>query len=287
MVGIEQQLDGNIVDGLYAANTPSTSNPVATMADVGQGIPPFADQRQYVQVTNFDTGSLPVGWTGSVTGTGASIVYTQVSESGVSPGLALATLGTAVNARVSILTGSGFQYMRTFTDGPESTCFIQMRWSGVPSPTNCAQILGWINSNSFSPLPTMGNALAIMYDPSNASTFNPGLITNLFLIARSNYNGPTANTIVDLGFTFDASNWHSYKITYNTVLNQVEVYRDNILITTLTNLNNVPGGSIRGVIPTGATNGLQAGFYIGNGAVAPATGTAIRVSKISVFKRYS
>ena len=129
MIGIDQQLDGNIIDGLYAANAPSTSNPVATMADVGQGIPPFADERQFVFVENFTNGSLPPGWTGSISGTGASITYTQVSESGVSPGLALATIGTAALSRVSILTGSGFQYMRTFTDGPETTCFIQMRWS--------------------------------------------------------------------------------------------------------------------------------------------------------------
>jgi hypothetical protein len=41
MIGIEQQLDGSIVDGLYAAldasNPPSASNAFATMADVSGG----------------------------------------------------------------------------------------------------------------------------------------------------------------------------------------------------------------------------------------------------------
>jgi hypothetical protein len=287
MVGIEQQLDGNIIDGLYAANTPSTSNPIATMADVGEGIPPFADERQFLSVFNFDSGSLPVGWTGSVSGTGSTIVYTQASEPGTSPGLALATLTTTALGRVSIVMGSGFQYMRTFIDGPETVYFIQMRWSGIPSPTNCAQILGWVNQNAFTPVSAMGNALGIMYDPSNVSGFNTGLITNLFLIARSTYNGPTGTTVVDLGIPYDATNWRSYKIVYDNVLSEVRVYRDNVLLTTLTNMANVPAGSVRGLIPAAANNGLASGFYIGNGAVAAATGTAIRVSKVSVFKRYS
>jgi len=287
MVGIDQQLDGNISDGLYAANNPSTSNPIATMADVGEGIPFFADERQYVQITNFDTGSLPVGWSGSVSGAGSTVVYTQVSESGISPGMALATLGTATNARVSLVTGSGFQYMPSLIDAIESVYFCQARWNGVPSPTNCVQILGWINRNAFTPLSAMGNALAIMRDPNNASGFNPGLITNLFLIARSTYNGPTANTIVDLGVPYDNVTWRSYKIVYDNVLSEVRVYRDNVLLTTLTNMANVPGGSVRGVIPPAATNGLQAGFYLGNAAAAPATGSAIRIAKVTVFKRYS
>lgn len=250
-------------------------------------MPLWATEKQYIQVTNFDTGSLPVGWTGSVIGAGSSITYTQVSESGVSPGLAFASITTTANARVSILTGSGYQYMRTFTDGPETTCFIQMRWSGVPSPTDSVQILGWINANSFSPPSAMGNALAIMHDPSNVSGFNPTLITNLFLIARSVYGGPTANTIVDLGIPYDAANFHSYKITYDNFLGEVRVYRDNVLLTTLTDLSNVPAGAIRGTIPPAAGAGLQGGFYIGNGAVAPPTGSAIRVAKFSVFKKYS
>jgi hypothetical protein len=281
MVGIDQQLDGDISDALYAADAPSATNPVVTR----NATPAFVDEKQFVSVTNFDTGSLPVGWTGSVVGTGASIVYTQAYESGVSPGMALATLGTATGSRVSILTGSGFQYMRSFTDGPETTFFIQARWSGVPSPTNSAHIMGWINSNSFSPIPTIGNTLAIVYDPTNASGTNPGLITNLFLLARANYGTPTANTVVDLGIPYDNVNWRAYKIVYDNVLGQVRVYRDNVLLTTLTDLSNVPGGAVRGTIPTGAGNGVAAGFYIGNQGVA-ATGSAIRVAKVSVFKRF-
>jgi len=294
MVGIEQQLDGYISDALYAANAPSAANPVATKADLTQGtntIPAFADEKQFLQVTDFNTGSLPVGWTGSVSGTGAAVVYTQANEPGVSPGMALATLTTTTLSRVSLLTGSGSQYMRSFTDGPETTYFAQVKWHTVPPVTNAAQILGWINSNSFSPLSTIGNTLAIVYDPGNATGTNPGLITNLFLLARSNYGG-TANTVLDLGILPDAVNWRAYKIVYDNVLSEVRVYRDNVLLATLLNMANVPGGPVKGIIPAGVAgasiiaNGIQAGFYMANQGV-PATGSGLRIAKISVFKRYS
>jgi hypothetical protein len=249
-------------------------------------IPLWAENKQYVQVTNFDTGSLPVGWSASVSGTGSSVVYNQKTESGTSPGMAFATIGTLAAARVSLITGSGYQYMPSLIDGPETTYFIQMRWNVIPSLTNCAQVLGWINSTSSLTPSGMGNTLAIMYDPANVSGFNPGLITNLFLLARANYNGPTANTVVDLGVTFD-TNWRFYKITYDNILNEVRVYRDNVLLTTLLDMANVPGGIIRGVIPTSATGGLGAGFYISNGGVSGGTGVSIRVSKISVFKIFT
>jgi hypothetical protein len=287
MVGIDQQLDGNISDGLYAANTPSTANPFATMADVGEGIPFFGDERQYVQVTNFDTGSLPVGWSGSVSGAGSSVVYTQVTESGISPGMALATITTTAAGRVSLVTGSGYQYMPSFIDAIESVYFTQVRWNAIPSLTNCVQILGWINSNAALTPSALGNVLAIMYDPANTSGFNPGLITNLFLVARSNYNGPTANTVVDLGVTYNTAIWRSFKIVYDNVLSEVRVYRDNVLLATLTNMANVPGGSVRGLIPPGAIAGLQAGFYISNGGVSGGTGASMRIGKVTVFKRYS
>lgn len=278
-MGQEQTLSGDIINGLYASNNPSTSNSFITSTDL-------FNEKTFIAVYNFDSGSLPVGWSGQVIGTGSSVSYTQATENGISPGMALATVTTTALARVSLVTGSGYQYMRNFTDGPETTCFTQMRWSGTPSSSGCVTMFGWINANTVSPPSALGNALCIMYDPANVTGFNPGLITNLFLLARSNYNGPVANTVVDLGVTFDATNWRNYTIKYDNVLSQVTVTRDNVLLTTLTNMANVPAGSIRGVIPTGAGNGLQGGFYIGNGAIAAPTGTAIRVSKFSIFKKY-
>lgn len=289
-MGIEQQLSGDIIDGLYNAPNPITlTNPVATIANITNAtntMPPSGDEKQYIQVTNFDVGATPTGWNSSVA-TGGLIGYTQVSENGVSPGMALFSITTSALSRASLINGSGFQYMRTLTDGPETSVFTQMRFSGTPSSSQTAVIFGWINSNTFNPPSALGNALAIMYDPANVSGFNPGLITNLFLIARSTYNGPTANTIVDLGVTFDAVNWRNFNIIYDNVLNQVRITRDNVLLTTLTNLANVPGGNIRGVIPAAASNGLKAGVYLGNGAVAAPASTGVRVSKMTIFKRYS
>jgi len=242
--------------------------------------------RTYYLVENFDKGTTPPGW-GSSTASGGTVTYTQVSESGVTPGLALMTITNAPNSRAALICGNGFQYMRTFTDSIQCQSLNQLRWSGIPSLINSAQIFGWINSNTAANPNLLGNCLGIMYDPSNVSGFNPGLITNLFLLARSNYNGPVANTIVDLGIAFDNINFHEYLIIYDNVLSQVRVYRDNILLTTLLDLSNVPAGSIRGTIPAAAGAGLQEGIYLANGAAAGSTGASLRISQSNVFKQYT
>jgi len=278
----EPPLSENITDSLNAADNPSATNAMLT----ANATPSFTDERQSVQVTNFDSGSLPVGWTGSVT-TGGNLVY-NASDRGVSPGLALASLTTASGARVSILVGSGStnnNFVRTFTGAVETTSFIQLKWGSIPSPTNHVEIFGWINSNAFTPVNTIGNTLAIVYDPSNVTGTNSGLITNLFLLARSTYGGLVGNTVVNLGVTFDTDNYRSFRITYDNVLNEVRVYRDNILLTTLTELSNVPGGLIRGSTPTVASAGLQNGFYIANQGVA-GTISAIRVAKHALITKF-
>lgn len=250
-------------------------------------MPVWGENKQYLLVENFDKGALPQGF-GSSVASGGAIVFTQVSESGVSPGMALITTTAAINSRSGIIGGNGFQYMRNFTDAVKTELYIQVRWNGVPSPTNAAHIFGWINQAASANPTALGNCLGIMYDPTNVSGFNPGLITNLFLLARANYTSPTANTIVDLGILPDPVNWSFYKITYNTASASVTVFKNGLLLTTLSNLANVPAGAIRGVIPAVASGGLQPGVYIGSSsAVAPATATGIRLGKLSVFKQFS
>lgn len=236
---------------------------------------------------NFDKGVLPQGW-GSSTASGGTITYTQVSESGVPPGMALISTTAALNSRAGLICGNGFQYMRTFTDCIQSQCYMYIRWNGVPAISNAAQIFGYINTNSAANPNSLGNCLGIMYDPSNVSGFNPGLITNLFFIARSNYNGPIANTVIDLGIPFDNINWHNYSFTYNNALSQITIYRDNVLLATLSDMSNVPGGPIRGIIPAAAGAGLQGGIYIGtSNAVAPPSGSSLRVASFNIFKQYT
>jgi hypothetical protein len=124
-----------------------------------------------------------------------------------------------------------------------------------------------------------------MYDPTNVSGFNPGLITNVFLLARATYGAP-ANTTVNLGFVPSPFFAYPMEIVYDNVLAEVRVYLNNILVGTLTDLSNVPGGAVRGVVPIGA-NGMGVGLYMGSSSVVvPNAASSIRVFRFSVFKQF-
>ena len=278
-------ISGNLFIYVDDGNTQQWASNVGPVGATGPaGTTQFTQNEQYVLVENFDKGVLPQGFSSSVA-SGASVTFTQVSESGVSPGMAYLQTSAVINSRAALINGNGFQYMRTFTDASLTNLFFQWR-GGTIGVTDSAFILGWINSSIVAPN-GLGNCLGIMYDPSNVSGFNPSLITNLFLLARSNYSGPTANTIVDLGILPTPGVFSYFNIVYDNTLSQVLVYQNGTLLTTLTNMSNVPAGSVRGVIPPSANGGLQLGAYIGSSAtIAPSAGSFIRLVKISVTKDY-
>jgi hypothetical protein len=125
-----------------------------------------------------------------------------------------------------------------------------------------------------------------MYDPTNASGYNSGLITNWFLLARTASYGVVANTLLDLGVAPVADEWRAFIILYNDTLNQVEVYRDGTLLGALTNMSNVPGGSVRGVIPAAAGAALSPVIYVGNSTTLASTALTMKIDKHTSYKLY-
>lgn len=248
---------------------------------------PYGSPKTYFLSSDFDTGAIPTGWSQATSGAGATVDYNQASEDGVI-GMARVTAGPAtVSARAGVQYSNGINYLRSFLDSLYTQINFRVRFEASFSVNSCA-MFGWLPTNA-STRGATGNTLCIMYDPANISGYNPGLITNLFLLSRAVYGTPAAITTVDLGIAPDAANWHNFSIIYDNVNANVKVIYDNSLIATLTNLANVPGGSVRGTIPVAAGASLQPTFYVSNGTVAPAPGQnmRLRVDKCSVYKLYN
>lgn len=233
--------------------------------------------------TDFDTGALPTGWAQS-TATGGTVSTNQAAETGMIGQLSLNTSG-ALGSRSGVQYSTGVNYLLNFMDGVYTQQIWRVRTSGLQTQNVIA--FGWLNTNGPASPAALGNSLCIMRDPANNTGFNPGLITNLFLLARSVYGGPTGNTVVDLGVTLDGT-WRTFEIFHNAISNQVRVFRDNVLLATLTNMANVPGGSVRGPMPVAVGSSVQATVYTGNStAVIPAGTSNIRVDKLTIYKQFA
>lgn len=234
--------------------------------------------------TDFELGVAPAGWNAS-TVTGGTATYTQAAETGVI-GQVLLQTSAAAGSRVGYQYSSNFNFLLSFLDSIYTEQIFKIRWNGAPPVANVVHAFGWLNTNAPATPAALGNTLAIMYDPSNTTGFNPGLITNLFLIARGVY-GVTGNTIVNLGVAPNTS-WSEFNLIYDNIANEVRVYRDTVLLTTLTNLANVPGGLIKGAIPIGAGNSLQPNIYLSNSTtVAPGAVSGLRVDKHTTYKVFN
>jgi len=250
--------------------------------------------KTYFYSQDFEIGALPSGF--SQFSSSGTTVHNNPQELGTLGICQIYVPSVTANARVGIQYSSGVNYLLRFTDSLYTELSFKIRFKTTSPPTPAMVIpavssvcmFGWINTNSMAN-GASGNTLAIMYDPSNISGYNTGGITNLFLLARATYGTPTANTIVDLGVLPD-TNWRNFSIVYDNSLNEVRAYRDSILLTTLTNLSNVPAGSIRGAIPAGGRNSLQPTFYVANKSAPTAptpTGMNLMVDKCSIYKIYS
>lgn len=264
--------------GTFFKTGPSNNDWINTSISIGS-------TRTLFYSTDFETGALPAGWN-QATASGGTAVFNQAAETGVI-GLGLLQTTAVINSRAGLQYSNGFNFLLSFLDCIFTQQIFKIRWNGIPPNANITHAFGWLNTNAAVTPSNLGNALAIMYDPSNTSGFNPGLITNLFLLARSVYGG-TGNTVVNLGVLPDNVNWRDYQIIYDNVLNEVRVYRDMVLLKTLTNLANVPGGLIKGAIPIGAGTALQPNIYLGSSAaVAPLAASGIRIDKHTTYKIYN
>ena len=106
------------------------------------------------------------------------------------------------------------------------------------------------------------------------------------MLARTASYGVVANTLLDLGVAPTANVWRLFVILYNNVLNQVEVYRDGILLGALTDMSNVPAGSVRGVIPAAAGAALSPVIYVGNSTTLASTALTMKIDKHTTYKLY-
>lgn len=249
------------------------------------GANPYGETNTYYLISDFDTGALPTGWIQATNGTGGTN-FSQAAETGVI-GIGRVTSGVGLNGRAGIQYSNAIQYLKSFTDAFITKINFRTRLDGGVPVANSCYMIGWINTNAAT-AGQSGNTLCIMYDPSNISGYNPTLITNIFLLARAVYAPGPANTLVDLGVLPDAGNWHNWSIIYDNVSANVKVIRDNVTLTTLIDLSNVPAGSVRGDCPVAAGSSLQPTFYVGNSTtVAPASSMGLRVDKMSVYKMYN
>jgi len=253
--------------------------------DYISGINPYGGLKTYSLISDFDTGALPTGWNQATSGTGTTN-FSQASETGVI-GISLIESGIGLGGSSGIQYSSAINYLNRFTDSFFTQISWRQRYGSVPPTANSCSQVGWINSNA-SIAGASGNALCVMYDPSNISGYNPTLITNLFLLARAVYGAPAANTVVDLGILPDSIGWNNWSIIADNQNNNVRVIRNNTILTTLTDLSNVPAMSVRGAIPVAAGASLQPTFYVGNRTtLVPLTTMSFRIDKMSVYKLYN
>ena len=249
------------------------------------GANPYGELNTYFLSSDFDTGALPTGWN-QATNAGGTTDFSQANEGQVI-GIGRIRSGVLINGRCGIQYSNAINYLNRFTDALYTLINFKVRWDGgFPTSDSCC-IFGWLNTNA-SVSGQTGNTLAIMYDPSNISGYNTGGITNLFLLARATYGSPAANTLIDLGVLPNAVTWDKWSILYNNIENNVKVILNNNLITTLTDLSNVPAGSVRGNIPVGSGIALLPCFYVGNSKTTPPLSQmSLRVDKVSVFRVYN
>jgi len=263
-----------------------------TFTKVGSGLTdyintnmPFGTQKSYYYSTDWEFASLPSGWSQSTNGTGAVNVNPQ-PDSGTL-GIYQLSSGAGLGGRVGIQYAQNTNLLNQFTDAFFTKSIWKVNVTVIPVAPNNNSVcfFGWANTNA-SVAGAVGNALCVMYDPTNASGYNPTLIKNWFLLARTASYGVVANTLLDLGVAPTANVWRLFVILYNNVLNQVEVYRDGILLGALTDMSNVPAGSVRGVIPAAAGAALSPVIYVGNSTTLASTALTMKIDKHTTYKLY-
>jgi len=271
-MGIYQLASGVTAGGRAAARFATSANLLATFTDAN-----YTSLLFRIQTPNFPSLLQKTLTFTVVAGTFAAldVITNGLGASGTIVAINLAT--TVIT--VSFITGT-FAIGNTITSGAKSGTV-----TNVQNGYNSAFQMGWINTAS-QVAGASGNTLAIMYDPANISGFNPGLITNLFLLARcvtGQVSGATGNTVLDLGVTQNNSGYDNYEIIYDNLLAQVRVYRNNILLNTLTDLSNVPGSPTRVIV---AGNNLSPTWYAGNSATVAlgTTGITTMMDKTIIYK---
>jgi hypothetical protein len=262
-----------------------------TFTKVGSGLTeyvntnmPFGTARSYYFTQDWEFAGVPSGWN-QANNLGQVNVNPQ-PDSGTL-GIYQIGSGASLGGRVGLQYAPSVNFLNQFTDAfyTKSIWKINLTTIPVAPNNNSVALFGWANTNA-SISGAVGNALCVMYDPTNASGYNPTLITNWFLLARTASYGVVANTLLDLGVAPVANTYREFVIVYNNVLSQVEVYRDGVILGILTDLSNVPAGSVRGVIPPAAGAALSPVIYVGNSTTLASTSIVFKIDKHTTYKLY-
>lgn len=238
--------------------------------------------KTYIMVNDFDLDVTPQGWTVG-TASGGSVSFSAVSQNGTL-GVVRNTTTPAISSRAGLIFSSSGGFLMSLIDAQYTIFRAVQRVVGVFPVANSALFFGLANIHTIPQL-AFGNALGFMYDPSNLSGYNPTLITNIFFIARATYNGAPANTVINLGVP-PSTTFRQFSYIYDNIRSEIRIYINDVLISTLTNLANVPGGAIRGATPSGAGNTLNPMTQVGNRIIVPASAMVSELDKVSLFKQY-
>jgi hypothetical protein len=274
MVGIDQQLDGNISDGLYAANNPSTGNPIATMADLtggGGGILP-ADE-WYILQQNFDRGVIPQGWTQSTSAPPATVSYTQPYETNAIGQVLLSAPGPAA-LFASVAFANGYNHILNFSD-----C-LYTKWNSrvKRNPTNVGVALVGLANVIGTAVPSVfGNVIALIHDPGNMTGANPGLLTNWLVWVKDASGQSIYDTLVA-----PDNLWQYVEFEYNYVgVPFVEVKIGGVVVATVPNTDvNLFVSEVAGV---GA--GVKPVCYCGK-TIAATGGNQFAVNQFNLYRKW-
>ena len=268
---IKQILSGDIVDSLYNANTPTASNPVATISDLIGTIP---NQNAYLFSQNFNLGVIPPGWTQS-TATG-TVSYTQAYETGAI-GQAYLSAGGPGATRASLRFATAYNHILRFND-----C-VTTKWNfysrrGVADNGFC--LVGLTNTGTSTPT-GFGNTIALIHDPLNQSGMNPGLLTNWLVCVRLQAGTYTTydTSVAPTGI------WQFIEFEYNNVTlgsHFLEVKINNALVATV--LASDPNLFV--ATAPAANVALSPTLYCGTVVGAAATNT-LRTTFFNLYRKWN
>lgn len=260
---IEIVLDGNIVDALYAASDPSSSNRFITANEV-----PTGTESITYKYNDFITGNDLSDCVNTAAGGGA-INNNQPPETETN-GIALYQTPAGANIRAGGMVGVNAILLDLFSSSYISFK-IRKRLVVVTGGFVC---WGWGIENT---LISNINAIEFYVDPLNVTGTNPGLSTNyLIRIRKSSVNTVVVNTGIA-----QVNRWHNWEIKYyNAGPERVEFYRDNVLLYTETTSINIPGSIASGAFLV--NQGIKPRWLVHN-STAPGVINNLRVDKYLLY----
>lgn len=267
---IKQLLTSAEYQAIRQANSPSASNPFATLDDIEGD--QFGSRYIYSFKEAFDKGVIPAGWTQSTSGAGAGVVYTQAYETYSIGQVQINTNGNAISF-ASVIYANAINYILNFV-----TNCVFTKWNTLirRAPGDVGVGLAGLANNTGSVVPSaFGNVIALVHDPNNMTTANPGLTGNWFVwvkngVGQSFYNTGIAPTGV----------WQFVEFDYTSAGVEVKI-NGAVVVTVPTSDPNL----FTSQAPA-AGAGLKPVLYTGKG-VATAGANSLRVDQFNLYRKWN